>query len=122
MKYTKWIPILALALGACSERSAPPAAATSAKPADAPGTAAPAGQAANPQVPNPVVAAAPSPPPSDPNPVRDMKPKYSDKAAFLADIQAVKPAMQVELDGQSVSPGFGPAMRYRTGKDGSVNR
>ena len=125
MRYTKWIVILVLVLGACSERSAPPAAATSAKPAGAPETAAPAapaGQVANPQVPNPMVAAAPSPPPSDPTPAPDMKPKYRDKAALLADIQAVKPAMQVDLDGQTVSSGFGPAMRYRTGKDGSISR
>jgi hypothetical protein len=51
-----------------------------------------------------------------------MKPKYPDKTAFLADVNAVKPATAVELDGETVSPGFGPPMRYRTGKDGSVSR
>ena len=122
MKYTKWVFVLTLALGACSERSAPPAAATPAKPAGAPETAAPAGQAANPQTPNPVLAAAPSPSAAAPAPAPSLKSKYPDKAALLADIKAVKPANQVELDGETVSPGFGPGMRYRTGKDGSVSR
>jgi hypothetical protein len=121
MRYTKWVVIMALALGACSERSAPPAA-TPPKPAAAPETAAPAGQAANPQAPNPAQAAAPSPSAPDASPAPSLKSKYPDKAAFLADIKVVKPANQVELDGETVSPGFGPGMRYRTGKDGSVSR
>jgi hypothetical protein len=122
MKYTMWILVLALTLGACSERSAPPAAAASAKQAGTPETAAPAGQAANLQMPNPVIAAAPSPSSSDQAPAPSLKPKYPDKAAFLADINAVKPAMQVELDGDAVAPGFGPATRYHMNKDGSVSR
>ena len=122
MKYTKWIPILALALGACSDRSAPPPAAASAKQGGAPETAAPAGQAANLQMPNPVLAAAPSASPSEQAPAASLQPKYPDKAAFLADIKAAKPAMQIELDGDAVSPGFGPATRYRTNKDGTVSR
>jgi len=121
MKYTKWIAILALALGACSERSAPPAA-VSAKPAAAPETAAPAGQTANLQMPNPVLAAAPSPSTPDPAPAPGLKPKDADKAAFLADIKAVKPTMQVDLDGNAIEPGFGPATSYRSNKDGSVSR
>src|SRR5215472_14230387 len=98
MKYTKWILILALALGACSERSAPPA--TAAKQAGAPEATAPVPLAANQQMPNPVLAAAPSPQASDPAAPPSLKPKYSDKAAFLADVKAVKPTMQVDLDGE----------------------
>src|ERR1700751_3841514 len=108
MKYTKWVVILALALGACSERSAPPAAA--------------AGKAANPQPPTPALAAAPSPSASDSVPAPSLKPKYPDKTAFLADVKAAKTASAVELDGETVAPGFGPPMRYRTAKDGSVSR
>ena len=71
---------------------------------------------------NPVLAAAPSPTAPDPAPAPSLKLKYPDKAAFLADIKAVKPAMQIELDGETVAPGFGPATRYRTNKDESVSR
>jgi len=122
MKYTKSMLILALALGACSERSAPPGAAASPTQAPAPGTTAPAPQAATPQMGNPVLTAAPSPAAPDPAPAPSLKPKYPDKTALLADIQAVKPAMQIELDGETVAPGFGPATRYRTNKDGSLSR
>ena len=122
MKYTKWVVILALAVGACSERSAPPAAATSAKQAGAPETAAPTGQPANPQMPNPALAAAPSPSASVSAPAPSLKPTYPDKTAFLADVTAAKPVTAVELDGETVAPGFGPPMRYRMAKDGSVSR
>jgi hypothetical protein len=122
MKYTKWTLVLALALGACSERSAPPPAAASAKQAGAPETAAPAPLAANQQMPNPVLAAAPSPPASDPSPAPGLKQNYPDKTAFLADIKAAKPTMQIDLDGQTVAPGFGPPTRYHVNKDGSVSR
>src|ERR1700758_4295518 len=122
MKYTKWVVILALALGACSERSAPPAAATSAKQGGAPETAAPAGQAANPHVPNPALPFAPIASASDSVPAPSLKPKYPDKTAFLADVKAAKPTSAVELDGETVAPGFGPPMRYRSAKDGSVSR
>ena len=122
MKYTKCILILALALGACSERSAPPAAAAPAKQPGATETAAPEGQAANPHMGNPVLAATPSAPASDPAPAPSLKQKYPDKTAFLADIKAVKPVMEVQLDGESVPPGFGPATRYHVNKDGSVSR
>ena len=122
MKYTKWVVILALALGACSERSASPAAATLVKQGGAPETAAPAGQAANPQTPKPALAAAPSPSASDSVPAQSLKPKYPDKTAFLADVKAAKTASAVELDGETVAPGFAPPMRYRTAKDGSVSR
>jgi hypothetical protein len=123
MKYTKWVVILALAVGACSERSAPPAAATSAKQAGAPETAAPTGQVANPQMPNPALAAAaPSPSASDSAPAPSLKPKYPDKTAFLADVKAAKPVFAVKLDSETVAEGFGPPMRYRMNKDGSVTR
>lgn len=49
-----------------------------------------------------------------------LKARYPDKAAFLADVQAVKPVMAVELDGKLIATGFGPALRYRTADDGSV--
>ncbi|HSS69835.1 MAG TPA: hypothetical protein VLQ46_04175 [Casimicrobiaceae bacterium] len=108
MKYTKWILILALALGACSNRNAPPPA------------AAPAGQASSP--PNPALAAPPTSSASDSAPAPSLKPKYPDKTALLADVKAAKPTTAVELDGETVAPGFGPPMRYRTAKDGSVSR
>ena len=116
MKYTKWILILALMLGACSERSAPPAATVSPKQA---GTPTPAGQA---MLPNPAIPVPPSPSASDPTPAPSLKDKYPNKDAFLADIKAVNPAIAVELDGKGVSSGLGPAMPYRTNKDGSVSR
>lgn len=55
-----------------------------------------------------------------PPPTARLKARYPDRGAFLADVQAVRPVMAVELDGQLISTGFGPAMRYRTGDDGSV--
>jgi len=120
MKYTKWILILALALGACSDRSAPPPATAPAKQAAAPETAAPAGQASSP--PSPALPASPSSSASDSAPAPSLKPKYPDKTAFLADVKAANPTTAVELDGETVAPGFGPPMRYRTAKDGSVSR
>jgi hypothetical protein len=113
MKYAKWILILALALGACSERSAPAPAGASPK------TLAPGGQAL---LPNPALPVPPSPSASDPTPAPSMKDKYPNKDAFLADLKAVNPVIAVELDGKGVSSGLGPAMPYRTNKDGSVSR
>lgn len=51
-----------------------------------------------------------------------LKPRYSDKAALLVDIQATRPVQAVALDGNDVWPGFGPALAYHTGADGSVSQ
>ena len=51
-----------------------------------------------------------------------LKPRYPDKAAFLADLQTTHPGHAVELDGKSVWSGFGPALQYRSNTDGSITR
>jgi hypothetical protein len=51
-----------------------------------------------------------------------LKPRYPDKAAFLADVKAVRSSIAVELDGEVIWTGFGPAASYRTSDDGSVTR
>ena len=51
-----------------------------------------------------------------------MKPEYSDKAAFLANLEATRPKQAVALDGKNVWKGFGPAMSYRTNGNGSIRR
>lgn len=63
---------------------------------------------------------APLPEPKAPD--RDLKAKYSDKAAFLASLEAAKPTQAIELDGKNVWKGFGPAIAYRTNGNGSISR
>jgi len=55
-------------------------------------------------------------------PAATLKPRYPDKAAFLADLKAAHPSSAVELDGTGVSNGFGPPLRYRTNRDGSIGQ
>jgi len=55
-------------------------------------------------------------------PAATLKPRYPDKAAFLADLKAAHPRSAVELDGTGVSNGFGPPLRYRTNRDGSIGQ
>ena len=55
-------------------------------------------------------------------PAATLKPHYADREAFLADLKAVHPSSAVELDGTGVSSGFGPPMRYRTNRDGSIGQ
>ena len=55
-------------------------------------------------------------------PAASLKPRYRDKAAFLADLQAAHSSSAVELDGTGVSSGFGPPLRYRTNRDGSIGQ
>ncbi len=55
-------------------------------------------------------------------PGQDMKPEYSDKAAFLASLEATRPTQAVELDGERVWKGFGPAITYHTNGNGSISR
>jgi hypothetical protein len=127
MKHANLILTLALALGACSNRSTPqppagPAAPATPSAATAPAT--PAAGAPSSQA-GPAVQTAQGRPPasaSDPSQGASLKSSYPDKAALLADVQKIRPAMAVELDGQTVAPGFGPAMRYHTAKDGSISR
>ncbi len=52
----------------------------------------------------------------------NLKPRYPDKAAFLADIQATRPIQAVALDGNDLWQGFGPALVYETSADGSISR
>jgi hypothetical protein len=54
-------------------------------------------------------------------PASDMKPEYSDKAAFLANLEATRPKQAVALDGKNVWKGFGPAISYRTNRNGSIS-
>jgi hypothetical protein len=60
------------------------------------------------------------PAPEKPGPA--LKPEYSDKAAFLADLEATRPKQAVLLDGKSAWNGFGPAISYRTNGNGSISR
>ena len=60
-----------------------------------------------------------TPAPEAPGP--DMKPEYSDKAVFLADLEATRPKQAVALDGKTVWKGFGPAISYRTNGNGSIS-
>jgi hypothetical protein len=55
-------------------------------------------------------------------PAATLKPRYADRAAFLADLKAAHPSSAVELDGTAVSSGFGPPLRYRTNRDGSIGQ
>ena len=55
-------------------------------------------------------------------PGQDLKPEYSDKAAFLANLEAARPKQAVLLDGKSAWNGFGPAISYRTNGNGSISR
>jgi len=55
-------------------------------------------------------------------PGTDLKARYADKAAFLADVKKSAPSFAIELDGKSVRTGFGPPIAYRTERDGSVIR
>jgi hypothetical protein len=61
-------------------------------------------------------------PPAPETPAATLKPRYADKAAFLADLKAAHPSSAVELDGTGVSSGFGPPLRYRTNRDGSIGQ
>jgi hypothetical protein len=61
----------------------------------------------------------PTPAPEAPRP--DVKPEYSDKAAFLADLEVARPKQAVTLDGKNVWKGFGPAISYRTNGNGSIS-
>lgn len=60
--------------------------------------------------------------PGPTTPGQDMKPEYPDKAAFLANLQQTRPTQAVELDGERVWKGFGPAITYRTNGNGSISR
>jgi hypothetical protein len=60
----------------------------------------------------------PAPPALNP----EMKPEYSDKATFLAELESTRPKQEVELDGKNVWKGFGPTMRYHTNGNGSISR
>lgn len=91
------------ALLTCSACSAPTPSATPAVPA----TSAPALPAAAPEA---------------RKEVWNLKFRYVDKAAFLADVQANRPIQAVSLDDDSVWEGFGPAVRYHTNQDGSISR
>jgi hypothetical protein len=51
-----------------------------------------------------------------------LKPRYADKAAFLADVQAMRPSNAIMLDGSSVWDGFGPPEQYHTNGDGSISQ
>ena len=55
-------------------------------------------------------------------PGRGMKTEYSDKAAFLADLEATRPKQAVALDDKNVWKGFGPAISYRTNSNGSISQ
>ena len=55
------------------------------------------------------------------SPASDLKPEYSDKAAFLANLEATRPKQAVALDGKNVWKGFGPAISYRTNRNGSIS-
>jgi len=61
-----------------------------------------------------------SSPPAPEPPAAALKPEYSDKAAFLAHLEASRPKQAVTLDGQNVWKGFGPAISYRTNGNGSI--
>jgi hypothetical protein len=60
--------------------------------------------------------------PPQPPAKQALKPRYADKAALLADLQAIRPPYAVRLDGRIIWQGVGPAAPYRTGDDGSVSR
>jgi hypothetical protein len=51
-----------------------------------------------------------------------LKASYPNKAALVADLQAVRPRTAVALDGKTVCGGFGPPMSYHTGADQSISR
>ena len=59
--------------------------------------------------------------PAPESPAPDLKPEYSDKAAFLASLEATRPKQAVALDGKNVWKGFGPAISYRTNGNGSIS-
>lgn len=54
--------------------------------------------------------------------VSNLKLSYLDKAAFLADVQAIRPTQAIALDDIAVWEGFGPPLGYHTNKDGSITR
>ncbi|TMH52195.1 MAG: hypothetical protein E6H60_06155 [Betaproteobacteria bacterium] len=99
-----------LMCGACSNRTAPhaPPAATTEAPTQEMGIEARA-----------VLGKLPAPGSEGPS---SLRPRYPDKAAFLADLQTTHPGHAVELDGKSVWSGFGPALQYRSNTDGSITR
>src|SRR5580693_9151934 len=103
-----------LACGACS----PPAPSTSPK-ATAAVASSDAAAVSNPPSEEARVIHGLNPAPEAPGP--DMKPEYSDKAAFLAGLEATRPKQAVELDGKNVWKGFGPVMSYRTNANGSIS-
>ena len=106
-----------LACAACS----PPAPSTS---HDAKGTAA-VGSFDAPAVstpPSEQARAIQEPLPAPKAPDEDLKAKYSDKAAFMANLEATRPTQAIELDGKKVWNGFGPAIAYRTNGNGSITR
>ena len=61
-------------------------------------------------------------PESVPSEAPALKTQYPDKAALLADLQAIHPGLAVELDGERVWEGFGPAIKFRKNPDGSISR
>ena len=112
-----------LACAACS----PPGPSTS---HDAKGTAAVSSSDA-PAVSNPPSVSSPpseqaraiqEPLPAPKAPDEDLKAKYSDKAALMANLEATRPTQAIELDGKKVWNGFGPAIAYRTNGNGSISR
>lgn len=106
-----------LACGACS----PPAPSTSQAPkATTPVGSSDAAAISSPPSEMARIINGPAPAPAAPAP--DMKAEYSDKATFLASLEATRPNQAVLLDGKNVWKGFGPALSYRTNGNGSIRR